>query len=323
MGKGQRQQTQQQVQNPENTTQTGQTQTKGDAGNAAKQDAIKSKTVDELVLDWAIQQVLQQVPQELKEYGEKNVPIILRESAYEGITNPNQVAYILATAEHETKFGTPKYNRSQTLVEDHNPYSERDRVIPPRKRGQKPTSVHEWTAVDHVHGQRVTAPTEQELDTEYWDAAYGGILDNKKGTDDASRFRGRGFVQLTGRTNYQERTNAFNKQGEFYSLNGKMYGGGGPNPIDLVSNPEHVNQSPELAAKLLVTGARDGSFRGDKLNDYMPDGKQPDFKNAREIINADTSKNGASIAAVARRYAGVLGQCWPKVFNTTREGGPR
>lgn len=245
------------------------------------------------------------------------------------MTDPNRVAYLLATAEHESKFGKPKYNPSESLVEDHNPYSRRERQVPGQGKGKDkkpPSTVTEWSASNHVSGRQNVAPTEGELDTKYWDSAYGGKLENERGTEDASKYRGRGFVQLTGRTNYRERAGAMQEDGFFYMHGGKMQGGkGGPRPIDLLANPTHVNESPDLAAQLLVTGARDGSFTNKSLEDYIPaGGKEPDFVNARKVINGDTAKNGEAIAAIARRYAGVLSGTWPRVFKPNgREGGPR
>jgi predicted chitinase len=297
------------------------------SGNGAAQDALaaqKSKTVDDLALDWVTVQVVQAAPEEMAEFAAANIPIILRQCAYEGITEPNQVAYLLATAEHESSFGRPKFGRSASLVEDHNPYSHREVPVRPRRKGEKPTTRTEWSATDHVNGRHVTAGTQDELDTRYWDAAYGGKLDNQRGTDDASRFRGRGFVQLTGRTNYRERSEALNREGNFYMKDGKMIGGaGGKRPIDLVQNPTDVNEVPDLAAQLLVTGARDGSFTTKKLDDFIPEGGEADFRDARKVINGDTALNGDKIARIARRYAVVLGRTWKKVFENNRAGGPR
>ena len=167
------------------------------------------------------------------------------------------------------------------------------------------------------------AGTEAELDTKYWDAAYGGRLGNRRGTDDASRYRGRGYAQVTGATHYKDRSADLNAQGSFYHLDGKMVGGaGGPNPIDLANNPDHVNRSPELAAELLVAGSRDGTYTTKKLGDYIKPGAVPDFVNARRVINGDVAENGGTIAAKARRYAGVLASAWSTVF-AVRAAGPR
>lgn len=301
-------------------------------GNAARQEDLRSTggleanapgAVDELFLDAAIAQAVRAAPRELQSFATEHIPPILRQAAYGGVTDANQVAYLLATTEHESAFGKPKFARSEPFVEDHNPYQQRTRTVRPRRRGERPTQVTDYTAQNHVNGRRVSAPTREQLDTAYWDSSYGGRLDNERGTDDASRFRGRGYVQITGRRNYRERSEALNRDGHFYRQDGKLYGGGGPNAIDLVGNPEHVNQNPELAATLLVTGARDGSYTNQRLEDHIPAGGEPDFVNARRVINGDTRENGPAIAEKARRYASALASSWPRVFRSERAGGPR
>jgi predicted chitinase len=279
--------------------------------------------VDELFLDRAITMAVAAAPKELAENAGEHIPILLRQAAHNGIKDPNQAAYLLATAEHESKFGQAKYARSESLVEDRNPFQQRTRTVPPARRGQRPQTVTDFTSRNHVNGRQVSAPNEEELETRYWDSAYGGRLENERGTTDASRFRGRGHAQITGRTNYRERSDALNEQGHSYRQDGTLYGGGGPNRIDLLANPEHVNKNPDLAAQLLVTGARDGSFTNRSLEDYIPEGGRPDFVNARRVINGDTAQNGESIAAIARRYATALAGSWPRVFRSQRDGGPR
>lgn len=96
---------------------------------------------------------------------------------------------------------------------------------------------------------------------------------------DGPRFKGRGFVQLTGRRNY---TDWKEKLG-----------------IDIVSHPEKVME-PEIAAKILVQGMRKGTFTTVKLNDYIGN----DFVNARKIIN-DLDR-ADQIAAIADEYLKVL-----------------
>lgn len=49
--------------------------------------------------------VLSAVPRELKPYAEKSVPLILKECAECGVTDPGQIAYVFATAEHESHLG--------------------------------------------------------------------------------------------------------------------------------------------------------------------------------------------------------------------------
>lgn len=82
-------------------------------------------------------------------------------------------------------------------------------------------------------------------------------------------YYGRGFVQLTWRSNYEKAS--------------KRLG------IDLVNNPD-LALEPAYAANIMVYGMKHGTFTGKKLNDYIRPGKA-DFMQARRIINGmDKSK---------------------------------
>jgi hypothetical protein len=85
---------------------------------------------------------------------------------------------------------------------------------------------------------------------------------------DGYNFRGRGYVQITGRANYQRLSAAL-------AL--------GPED-DLVANPEHALH-PDIAYRIMSYGMRNGTFTGKKLNDYIT-GQKCDYTNARRIINA-------------------------------------
>lgn len=80
---------------------------------------------------------------------------------------------------------------------------------------------------------------------------------------DGRRFKGRGFVQITGRRNY---TSWSKKLG-----------------IDLIGHPEKA-AIPETAAIILVRGMRDGSFTGVGLSRFIA-GNRRDFFHARRIVN--------------------------------------
>lgn len=87
---------------------------------------------------------------------------------------------------------------------------------------------------------------------------------------------GRGFVQLTWEDNYIKA--------------GKKLG------LNLTSNPDVV-MDPEISAKILVIGMKEGWFTGKKLSDYITL-KRSDFGNARRIVNGtDKAKEIASLAA--------------------------
>ncbi len=114
-------------------------------------------------------------------------------------------------------------------------------------------------------------------------SAYEGRSDlGNKQSGDGVRYKGRGFVQITGRNNY---TNWGKKLG-----------------LDLVGNPE-LAEKPEIASRILVQGMKEGSFTGKKLSDYIGGGKQ-DFEGARRIVNG-TDKAG-TFAATARKILAVL-----------------
>ena len=115
-------------------------------------------------------------------------------------------------------------------------------------------------------------------------SAYEGRRDlGNTQSGDGVRFKGRGYVQITGRNNY---SNWSKKLG-----------------IDLVSNPE-LAEKPETAARILVQGMKEGSFTGKKLSDYIGNGKS-DFEGARRIVNG--TDKASTFAATARAILGAMG----------------
>jgi hypothetical protein len=86
-------------------------------------------------------------------------------------------------------------------------------------------------------------------------------------TGDGWKFRGRGFVQITGRANYARMTTAL---------------GLGPDE-NLVNDPEQALR-PAIAYRIMSVGMRKGLFTGKKLSDYI-NANGCDYKNARQIIN--------------------------------------
>lgn len=97
-----------------------------------------------------------------------------------------------------------------------------------------------------------------------------------------SVYYGRGLVQLTGEENYRK---ASRRVG-----------------IDLVKNPD-LAAEPEIAAKILVVGMRDGLFTGRKLSDFIGNGKA-DFVGARQIVN--DSDKAQAMARDAQRYLAAI-----------------
>lgn len=100
---------------------------------------------------------------------------------------------------------------------------------------------------------------------------------------DGFRYRGRGYVQLTGRTNY--------------TRDGKLLG------VDLVNNPDAALQ-PDVAYQIASRGMKEGWFTGHKLSQHIPAGGTPDFVNARRIING--TDHADDIAGIATKFASIL-----------------
>jgi len=87
----------------------------------------------------------------------------------------------------------------------------------------------------------------------------------KKG--DGALYRGRGYVQITGRANYGKLSAALGLTGD----------------ENLVDHPDHA-LIPAVAYSIMSYGMRNGSFTGKKLKDYIS-GTTCDYKNARRMIN--------------------------------------
>jgi predicted chitinase len=98
---------------------------------------------------------------------------------------------------------------------------------------------------------------------------------------DGVKYRGRGFVQLTWKDNYQKMKDKFN--------------------VDLVNSPEKALEH-ELAIKIMIYGSEQGSFTSKKLSDYINDSKT-DYSNARRIIN------GTDKASTIEGYAKKIEKC--------------
>ncbi|MDB5248647.1 MAG: chitinase class family protein [Segetibacter sp.] len=111
--------------------------------------------------------------------------------------------------------------------------------------------------------------------------AVGKMLGNTE-PGDGARFHGRGYVQLTGRSNYQRA--------------GKL------TRVDLLSDPDKA-KDPELAYQIAIQGMKDGWFTGRKLSQFINEEKS-DFENARTIINGRDKAD--IIASIARRYHEIL-----------------
>jgi putative chitinase len=100
---------------------------------------------------------------------------------------------------------------------------------------------------------------------------------------DGFLYRGRGYVQITGRENYTHI--------------GSLLG------VDLVNNPD-LALDPDTAYKIAADGMRHGWFTGRRLSQYMQANGSPDYINARRIING--LDHATDISALAQRFATML-----------------
>jgi hypothetical protein len=192
------------------------------------------------VLKNNIEALIEVPPASIRTFAQRSIPVILAECHNSGVTDKAQIAYILATSQHESLCGKLMFE--------------------------------------------IWGPTAAQKKYE----GRSDLGNTQRG--DGFRFRGRGYVQITGRSNYRDWSRRLGHS------------------IDLVSNPDIVAQKTEIAAKILVQGMRDGTFRPPhKLSRHVSE-SNPDFFNAREIINADKNKNGRKIAGYAVSYLKALGK---------------
>ena len=150
--------------------------------------------------------------------------LIIEECRKQGISNPQQIAYILGTAQHES-------DQYQTLRE-----------------------YHDGSDYEYARDLGNTQP------------------------GDGRRFRGRGYVQITGRANYTK----------YSKITGK----------DLVGNPQ-LAEDQSLARFILVDGMKRGTFTGVGIDRYTSNG-QVDYIGARATVNG--SDQASKIAGYARIY---------------------
>lgn len=99
---------------------------------------------------------------------------------------------------------------------------------------------------------------------------------------DGARFHGRGYVQLTGRTNYQV-------------FSDKLQ-------CDLIAYPE-LAKVPSIAYRIMITGMGEGLFTGKKISDYIND-NAVDYRNSRRVINKLDKAN--LIAGYAKLFRRIL-----------------
>ena len=92
---------------------------------------------------------------------------------------------------------------------------------------------------------------------------------------DAQKYKGRGYVQITGRSNYTR--------------------------FGLVNHPEMALE-PETAFEIMTKGMHEGIFTGKRLADYI--NEKTDYTQARRIINR--LDRAGLIASFAREFEKIL-----------------
>jgi putative chitinase len=143
-----------------------------------------------------------------------------------------------------------------------------------------------WRAYLLATAFHETARTMQPI-TEYGGRQYfnkydtGSLakaLGNTPAADgDGLKYRGRGYVQITGRANYAKA--------------GKALG------LELIADPD-LALVPDYAAKILVRGCAEGWFTGKSLGDYR------EYRDMRRVVNGTDKAD--EIARYARAFAGAL-----------------
>jgi len=122
--------------------------------------------------------------------------------------------------------------------------------------------------------------------SKYDTSTQAGIKIGNTQPGDGSRFKARGYIPITGRSNYAKFS--------------KVLG------VDLTENPERACDE-KAAYQIAALGMHDGVFTGDKLDDYLHSAGTPNYVSARRIVNG--SDHADDIAKIARDIEPILTAC--------------
>ncbi|MFB2937623.1 hypothetical protein ACE1B6_20435 [Aerosakkonemataceae cyanobacterium BLCC-F154] len=114
---------------------------------------------------------------------------------------------------------------------------------------------------------------------------------------DGSRYRGRGYIHITGKENYTKMSKVLNFQGT---------------DNDLVQHPDKA-ADPQIAYRILMYNLNTGYFTGRKLSEFITD-NNVDYLNARQVIDRKFDR-ATEIANNAQKFEMILRESLPKKTN--------
>lgn len=207
-----------------------------------------------------------------------------------GLYDINQIAYILATAYHESHMGTFMTEIANGVSTD-TIFTKDEYFFEPNPSGKNSYNGVNGNlkAGDQLKNNGViNTPADVTLwnGTVYPDSQPSAVKQAARDCD-FYRFIGRGLVQITGRTPYQRYSNK------------PEYGN-----RDFLANPQEVSEI-DVAARILVTGMVGGDFRAHKLSDYVSAAGYKAVE-ARDIVNGDGATHGKRIRDLAEEFKNSL-----------------
>src|SRR5690606_33625322 len=168
-------------------------------------------------------------------------------------------------SEYRKEFGSIKTQGTVHTINSILTRAEREQTPVPHLAYMFATALHEARSAQYRYDfyPIMERGSYTYITNQYWkNTRVRGWLGNKS-IEDAWNFRGRGLVQITGRTNYER--------------------------FGIDKNPDAA-LNPDLAVSIMFEGMTKGIFTGKALRHYLNPEKK-DYWNARRIING-TDKAG-------------------------------